>query len=189
MKSPFYFIIEPKKKRRYDNTVDWGGIEFIANTSKEDFKFSNREGEVVETPLGYDGPIQSGDSLLVHHNVFKYYNDMKGKERSGKSFLKDHTFFVDDTQFFAYKNSQDSSWKCIKDYCFIKPVASKEYYIDKNTSEEPLMGEVKYTNSQLLALGVKEGDKVCFEPESEYEFKVDGEKLYRMYTRNITMIL
>ena len=33
---------------------------------------------------------------------------MKGREKSGKSFLKDNTFFVDTTQFYAYK--QDGKW-------------------------------------------------------------------------------
>ena len=41
----------------------------------------------VATPLGYDGEIVVGDLLLVHHNVFKFYNDMKGRQKSGKSFF------------------------------------------------------------------------------------------------------
>jgi len=187
MKSPFYFIVKPAKEKRYNNTVDFGDIEFITSTSKESVKFSNREAVVVETPAKYSGPIQKGDTLLVHHNVFKYYNDMRGRERSGKSFLKDNMFFVDETQFYAYKNN-DCSWECINDYCFVEPIDSKEYFISKVSKEEPLHGKLKYGNKNLLALGVKEGDEVCFEPESEYEFTVDGEKLYRMYTRNITMV-
>ena len=189
MKSPFYFIVKPKNEERYNNTVDWGGLEFISNTSKEEVRFSNREAIVIECPSGYTGPIKKGDEMLVHHNVFKYFNDMKGREKSGKSFLKDNTFFVDDTQFFAYKNPQHSGWKCINDYCFVAPINKKDYYIDKLSKEEPLTGKVKYVNSRLVALGVNEGDTVCFEPHSEYEFNIEGEKLYRMYTRNITMVV
>ncbi len=33
------------------------------------------------------------------------------------------------------------------------------------------------------------GDKVCVHPESEYEFNVDGEKLYRMFTHQIAIVL
>jgi hypothetical protein len=188
MKSPFYFIVKPNKNKRYDNTVDFDGVEFISSTSKEDFKFSNREAIVVETPINYNGPVTVGDRILVHHNVFKYYNDMKGRERSGKSFLKDNLFFVDESQFFAYTNDSQNSWKCINDYCFVKPVATKDYYISKLCPEEPLYGIMEFTNSNLESLGVKKGDEVCFEPESEYEFTVDGNKLYRMYTRNITLV-
>ena len=74
-----------------------GNINFIISTSKEDHKASNRYSIVVETPINYNGPVQVGDTLLVHHNVFKYYNDMKGVERSGKSFFKDDLFFIDKT--------------------------------------------------------------------------------------------
>ena len=30
---------------------------------------------------------------------------------------------------------------------------------------------------------------VTFEPESEYPFWIDGEKVYRMYTKNLTIKL
>ena len=53
-------------------------------------------------PLGYEGPIGVGDTLLVHHNVFKFYNDMKGRRQSGRSFLKDDLFLVDFDQFYMY---------------------------------------------------------------------------------------
>jgi hypothetical protein len=41
----------------------------------------------------------------------------------------------------------------------------------------------------LIKKGVKIGDEVLYEPESEYEFIVDDEKLYRMFTKNITVVL
>ena len=72
MKSPFSFIAKPVKGKRYNNTKNIGGIDFIISTSQEDHKFSNREAEVIECPINYDGPIKAGDTLLVHHNVFKY---------------------------------------------------------------------------------------------------------------------
>ena len=104
MKSPFYFIVKPLKGRRYDNTREIGGIEFVVSTSEEDHKFSNRYAEVIELPIGYTGGVKVGDTLLVHHNVFKFYNDMKGRQRSGRSFFKDDLFFIDSEQFFMYKN-------------------------------------------------------------------------------------
>ena len=98
MKSPFYFIAKPVKGKRYDNTKEIGGLEIIVSTSEEDHQFSNRYAEVVETPLGYNGPIVPGDTLIVHHNVFKFYNDMKGNRRSGRSFFKDDIFLIDNEQ-------------------------------------------------------------------------------------------
>ena len=187
MKSPFYFIAKPINGKRYDNTKDIGGTDFVVSASGEDHKFSNRYAEVVEIPLGYKGPIETGDTLLVHHNVFKFYNDMRGRQKSGKSFFKEDLFFIEMDQFFMYK--KDNIWYAYDRYCFVKPIPSVDSYILKPFSEEPLMGIMKYPNEHLLTQGINSGDMVCFVPDSEYEFTVDGEKLYRMYDHQITMKL
>ena len=187
MRSPFYFIAKPINGKRYDNTKMFGDVEFIVSTSEEDHKFSNRFAEVVELPLGYKGPIKVGYTLLVHHNVFKFYNDMKGRQKSGKSFFRDDLFFIDADQFFMYNDGYN--WNAYDRYCFVKPIPVTESYIKKPISEEPLVGIMKYPNEYLLDKGVKAGDMVCFSPDSEYEFTVDEEKLYRMYDHQITIKL
>ena len=187
MKSPFNFIVQPSLGRRYSNTKKIGGIDLIISSSEEDASASNREAIVKELPIGYSGPIKIGDTLLVHHNVFKFYYDMRGREKSGQSFFKDDLFFIDDDQFFLYKRGD--KWRSHGKYCFIKPVPPEESVILKPLEEEPLVGVVRYINQELLDLGVKEGDRVSFQPESEYPFEVEGEKLYRMFTKNITLIL
>lgn len=187
MRSPFYFIVKPMNGKRYNNTKDIGGVDLIVSTSEEDHKFSNRYAEVVELPLGYKGPIQQGDTLLVHHNAFKFYNDMKGRQKSGKSFFRDDLFFIETEQFYLYKNN--GIWKTYDRYCFVKPIPTTESYIKKPFSEEPLMGIMKYPNEYLLSRGVRSGDMVCFTPDSEYEFTVDEEKLYRIFDHQITIKL
>lgn len=187
MRSPFYFIVKPLGDKRYTNTKNIEGVEFVTNTSEENHKASNREGVVVSIPLGYHGPIKVGDILLVHHNVFKFYNDMKGRQKSSKSYFMDGLFFIENDQFFMYK--QDDVWHCHDRYCFVKPVKKEESFISKLGTEEPLVGEMKYPNDYLKSKGVKQGDRICFKPESEYEFTVDDEKLYRMYDHQITLIL
>jgi hypothetical protein len=187
MKSPFYFIAKPMEGKRYDNTKNIGGIEIILSTSEEDHKFSNRQAQVVELPLGYEGPILPGDTLIVHHNAFKFYNDMKGRRRSGKSFFKDDLFFIEPDQFFMYK--QNGEWKPYDRYCFVKPLPAIDSYIKKPFSEEPLMGIMKYPNEYLLSQGVNPGAVVCFAPDSEYEFNIDGEKLYRIYDHQISAMV
>ena len=186
MKSPYCFIVTPVDDRRYDNIKEISGINFITSVSEEDHTASNRFAIVVETPINYNGPIKKRDTLLVHHNVFKFYNDMKGRQKSGRSYLKDNLFLVDNDQFFMYK--QNNKWHAWCKYCFVKPVPIKESYIFKPGGEEPLFGVMKYINQELLDLGVKEGDQVSFVPESEYPFFIDGEKLYRMFTSHITFL-
>lgn len=187
MKSPFYFIVRPLNGKRYDNTKSIAGIDFIVSTSEEDHKFSNRFAEVVELPLGYKGPIEISDTLLVHHNAFKFYNDVRGRQKSGKSFFRDDIFFIEPDQFFMYK--QNGKWNAYDRYCFIKPIAATDSYIKKPFSEEPLMGVMKYPNEYLIKRGINKGDMICFSPDSEYEFTVDEEKLYRMYDHQITIKL
>jgi len=187
MKSPYSFIVTPFNNKRYDNTKSYGKVEFIISTSEEDHSVSNRYGVVVSTPINYKGPVKEGDTLLVHHNVFKFYNDMQGRRKSGKSYFKDDLFFVDPDQFFLYK--QNGQWKGYNKYCFIKPSAVKESYLKKSTNDEPLFGTIRYINDQMLSMGMKVGDEISYQPESEYEFVVDGERLYRMFTDNITFMV
>ena len=82
-----------------------------------------------------------------------------------------------------------TQWNAYDRYCFVEPIPVQNSYIYKNTKEEPLMGLVKYPNEYLISKGIKQGDMVCFKPDSEYEFVVDGEKLYRMFDHSITMKL
>ena len=134
------------------------------NTSEVDHKFSNRHAVVIETPLGYTGPIKAGDTLIVHHNAFKFYNDVKGRRKSGKSFFKDDIFFIELDQFFMYKN--ETGWHAHDRYRCIKPMSAIDSWIKKPTSEEPLMGTMVYPNDYLKSKGIKPGDNVVFAPLS-----------------------
>lgn len=187
MQSPFYFIVNPLNDNRYNNTKNIGGVDVIVNTSEEEHKFSNRYAVVVEVPLGYTGPIKVGDTLLVHHNAFKFYNDIKGRRKSGRSFFRDNVFFIDSEQFFMYKN--ENGWNAYDRYCFVRRLPATDYYVKKSYTYEPMMGKMAYPNEYLKSKGVLPGDIVCFTPESDYEFDVDGEIMYRLYDHQITMAL
>ena len=187
MQSLFNFIVKPIGGKRYNNTKQIAGIDLIINTSEEDHKFSNRLAEVIEVPHKYSGPISIGDKLLVHHNVFKFYNDMKGRQKSGRSFFRDDVFLIDSEQFYMYK--KNDSWVPVDRYCFIKPIPAIDSFIKKPFTKEPLMGIMRYPNAYLIEQGVSTGDTICFKPDSEYEFEVDGEVLYRIFDHQITMRL
>jgi hypothetical protein len=186
MRSPDQFIVKPIDEKRYADTIDIAGIDFIVTSDQEDAKNSNREAVVHSLPLRYDGPIEVGDHLLVHHNVFKFYYDMKGRQRNGKSYFRDGLFFIDDQQFFMWRKP-DGDWQSVGDSCFLAPVPERETWLTKFSGSEPLLGQVRYSNESLRVAGVKEGDIVFHQPECEYEFRVSGEVLYRMFTRNITI--
>jgi hypothetical protein len=187
MKSPFYFIVKPVDGERYNNKTDISGKEIITNTSEENHLASNRKAIVVSTPLNYTGDIEPGDILLVHHNVFKFYNDIKGRQKSGRSYFMNNLFFVDSEQFFLYY--KNNKWNTHSKYCFVEPIPPTESFIFKPLTEEPLMGKIKYVSDKLLSQGVKENDFVSFHPDSEYEFEIDGNKLYRMFEQHITLVM
>tara|TARA_Y100000310_G_C20561334_1_gene753202 strand:+ start:638 stop:1213 length:576 start_codon:yes stop_codon:yes gene_type:complete len=187
MRPPFQFLVRPQKGVRYDNTKTLGGKEFILSSSQEDHTTTNRFAVVVAVPITYQGEIKKGDTLLVHHNVFRKYYDMKGRERSGPSFFMDDLFLIDYDQFYLYKHGD--SWQSADPYCFIKPIDKTQQTLDLHATEQELIGVIRYGNVTLSAKGIKEGDVVSFQPDSEYEFTVDGEKLYRMFTKNICILL
>jgi hypothetical protein len=110
---------------------------------------------------------------------------MKGRQKSGKSFFKDDLFLVDDYQYYLYKHN--GRWMAKDEFCFVKPVPKEEFYLHTPGVDQPLVGIVKYTNNKLISYGVDEGQRISFKPDSEYEFNIDGEKLYRVSTSWITM--
>ena len=88
MRSPFHFLIKPLGGNRYKHTKDINGVDFIVSSSQEDHTATNRYAEVVEPPIVYNGDIKKGDILIVHHNVFRKYYDMKGREKRALLFLR-----------------------------------------------------------------------------------------------------
>ena len=177
MKAPFDFVIEPKGNR-YNNTKKIGDKDLILNTEIFNHQFVNREAIVKSIPTAYKTKIKPGDTVIVHHNIFRRWHDVQGNEKNSKSYFNENTYLVKPDQIFLYKSNNE--WKPLPGYCFIQPLKA----IDKfNTQvERPLIGVVKYSNSV-----VKVGDLVGFDPVSTYEFVVDGIRMYRAYSKFITI--
>ncbi len=180
MRSPHGFLTRPLGGKRYDNIIKIGDIDFLTSVSEEDYTATNRFAEIIELPARYNGDIRKGSVLICHHNTHKVYNTMMGKRADSSSYIADNLFLVEEGQYFAYNNG--SGWICINGYCFVKPIpVIKNTSITKLIEEEPLHGIMKFSNPWLRSKGINEGDKIIFAPDSEYEFKIDGEKLYRVY--------
>ena len=178
MQSLFNFIIKPKQER-YDNKKYIDDDELILNSEIADHRYVSRVGIVTALPKSEKTKIQIGDEVIVHHNVFRRYHDAKGIEKNSRSYWKEDKYFVTAEQIFLYK--QNNEWYAPKDYCFIKPIQSNNI-IEK---EIPLRGIVKYLSEDFDK--IKVNDLVGFMPSGEYEFIVDGERLYRVLTKFITI--
>jgi len=184
MQSLFSFIVEPKNGR-YDNEVDIDGKKLIINTTMDDHKYVNRVGIVKSIPKIGKTNIKIGDEVVVHHNVFRRFYDVRGVEKNSSSYFKEDLYFCFYDQIFLYK--QDNEWKAPFDFCFVKPIVENKKQLVTVQKERPRVGILKYGNSSLDAFKVNEGSLVGFSPSSEYEFVIDNDRLYRMRTNDITI--
>ena len=184
MQSLFSFIVEPKNGR-YDNEVDIDGKKLIINTTMDDHKYVNRVGIVKSIPKIGKTNIKIGDEVIVHHNVFRRFYDVRGVEKNSSSYFKEDLYFCFYDQIFLYK--QNNEWKAPFDFCFVKPIVENKKQLVTVQKERPRVGILKYGNSSLDAFKVNEGSLVGFSPSSEYEFVIDNDRLYRMRTNDITI--
>ena len=182
MKSLFDFIVEPYGQR-YNNKVKVGDKSLIINTQVETFKSINNIAKVIEVPLSYETSVKKGDLIMIHHNVFRRWYNMKGEEKNSKSYFKDNMYFVQQDQVYLYKKKD--KWIAFNNRCFVAPL--KDEVEIHNTLEQNLIGILKYGNSSLEALGINIGDVVGYKPFGEYEFIVDGERLYCMKSNDIVI--
>jgi len=178
MKSLYSFIVKPLNER-YDNIKKVDDKTLIINTGIENHRFVSKKAAVVSTPAAYTSKIKVGDELHVHHNIFRRWYDQKGNERNSSTFFKDDLYFVSPEQIYMY------NLKPHLDYCFVKPL--KNQNLLENRKEQPNVGIMKYSNSSLEALGITPGTLITFTPNSEFEFIIDGERLYCMKSNDIAL--
>ena len=182
MNSLFDFIVEPVGQR-YSNDVKIGDKSLIINTKIESFKSVNNIAKVIAVPKAFKTPIKKGDLIMIHHNVFRRFYDIKGREKNSKSYFKDNMYFVQLDQVYLYKPK--NKWLALGDRCFLAPI--KDLNEVDTGLEQRLIGIVKYGNSSLEALGINEEDLVGFKPFGEFEFIVDGKRLYCMKSNDIVI--
>ena len=167
------FIISPIGER-YNNSTKVGDKEFILNTEVYNHHYVNRLAKVIATPLLFQSPINVGDEVIVHHNVFRRWHDVKGVERNSRSYWKEDKYIISEDQIYLYNN------KAMPGYSFVKPLKAIEKF--NTETERPLIGIVKYSDGNFNI-----NDLVGFMPNSEYEFVINGERLYRVMNKFITI--
>ena len=177
MKSVYNFVVTPKGKR-YNNTKKVGDSELILNTDIYRHEFVNRQAIVKSTPIIGDTEIKINDEVILHHNVFRKWHNIKGIEKNSKNYFNENTYIVYPDQIFLYK--QNNKWLSPKGFCWVKPIKNQDKYNNSETHEN--IGIIKYTDNTF-----KINDLIGFTPSSDYQFIIDGELLYRVYTKFITI--
>ena len=177
MKSVYDFVVTPSGER-YNNTKKINNKELILNTEIFNHQFVNREAKVVSVPIIGETDIQKGDTVIVHHNVFRRWHDVKGREKNSRSYFNEKTYLVKPDQIYLYKRKNE--WQAPKGYCFVQPVQKINKFNIK--AEKPLVGIVKYSDDT-----VNVGDLIGYRPNIEYEFIIDNTKMYRILSNLITI--
>ena len=167
------FIVSPIGER-YNNVSRVDDKELILNTEIFNHQYINRKAKVIATPLLFQSPVNVGDEVIVHHNIFRRWTDVKGRERNSRSYWKEDKYIISQDQIYLYNN------KTMPGYSFVKPIKSNNKL--SSNAEQPLVGIIKYTDGVYNI-----GDLVGFTPNSEYEFVINGERLYRVMNKFITI--
>lgn len=178
MHSVFNYLVAPKGNRTTGKkTID--GQELLLNTDLQNHEYTNRIGSVLSLPLANKyKELKEGDDVIVHHNIFRRFRDIKGLEKNSKNYLSEDVYLVQPDQIYAYRRNDE--WMALEGFCFVMPVKeTKMFSVD---FEKPLRGIVKYGNKDIEI-----DTLVGFRPNSEYEFVIDGQRLYRVPTTSITI--
>jgi hypothetical protein len=176
MKAYKDYVITPIGSR-YNNIKKFDEKELIINTEISNHQFINRNAKVIATPLLFQSPIKVGDEVIVHHNIFRRWHDVKGRERNSRSYWKEDKYIISEDQIYLYKRKD---WVATPGYSFVQPIKCNNKLSVE--TEQPLVGVIKYTDGthNLNSL-------VGFTPNSEYEFIVNGKRLYRVLNKFITI--
>ena len=178
MKPVSSYLISPDGKRY--NNVSKSGL--ILNTEMQNHNYVNRVAIVLNTPVFSDNTgIEIGDRVLVHHNIFRRFRDVYGAEKNSRAYFNEDTYLCPADQI--YMVDKGNGWEALPGFTFVQPI--KETRKLKGNKELPLWGIVSHPDKEQPE--VKKGDVVAFTPSSEFEFTVDGMKVYRILSYNITI--
>ena len=173
MQSPFCFVIEPVGER-YNNSVSVDNKSLIINTEIYNHEYVNRRGVVVSCPIAGKYDVLPGDDVIVHHNVFRRWHDVKGQERNSKAYFKDNKYIVSADQIFLYNN------KAMPGYSFVQPLVDQNNLSEDK--EDPYKGVIVYSDGTY-----NKDEIVGYTPFSQYEFIINNQKLYRVMNKFITI--
>ena len=184
MTSYLDFLVEPFNGR-YNNKKKVGDKNLILNTELQNHQYTNRIGKVVKLPYYTEKKfnIKVGDFIVVHHNVFRRYRDIRGVEKNSRSYFQDNLYFVRPDQLYAYKSNISDDWKALDGFNLAKPI--KETKMFSINFEKPLMGILHAVDKK--AKEFSKGDLIGFKPNSEYEFILGNDRFYRVPTNSITI--
>ena len=121
--------------------------------------------------------------MIIHHNIFRRWYDVKGKQRNSSQYFKEDLFFCKPDQIYLHKKGE--KWLPFMDRCFVMPIK------DNNSLtmdlEQKCVGILKIGNDALEAHDINPGDLIGYKPGREWEFIVDKKRIYCMKSNDIVI--
>lgn len=183
MHSIYKYIISPKGDR-YENTINVAGTEVVINNDVYNHQYVSRTAIIKALPSGYSTSLKVGDEVIVHHNIFRRWYDQRGEARNSSSYIDEDTYMCGHDQIYMYRRD-GGAWTGFSDSCFVSPVKEENELLGEDELKHT--GVLEVANKTLKELGLNEGDVVGFTPNSEFEFVVEGQRMYRMRNRDICL--
>lgn len=182
-----------KSEKAYKDSIQLsnGKAIFLSQNIKQ-VKDTIRYGEVLAVPEDCPVDVQVGDTLFFHHNIVGVTVMDENHPDIESSFLIDkskglYRVPVNQDWPLLYAVIRNGKFRPLRGICFVRPVKTKKYetslFIPNNEKEVKHVGEMVYCAEDLKDQGVFEGSKVFFSKDSEYQFEVDGEILYCMFSK------
>lgn len=180
-----------KSERSYNNTVSYGGLEYVVNVDIDDVESINREAIVVSAPSNID--VESGDIVIVHHNIMRENIHTDGTLNKGEYYFgqddKFRYFEVPVSEVILKKSN--GSWCPLWDFIFIKPQKQEDINLGSGMIFRPESRKGMVFHEAEIAIPnkkfkeAKKGDSVYFSKNSEHEFIIEGEVFFKCEIEDI----
>lgn len=165
-----------KVEKETEDTIKLNGVEIFRDTSYDPMKLARQHGVVYKTPIvdstGFD--IKEGDRVWFHHFVATENNIVEYADEDG-------VYQATASQVFLVKRGEDyiplGHWNFVEQE--VKEIETTEsgLMLSHLEGDMELHGTVVIGNKEL---GTKEGSRVLFSKNSEYDMDIDGRSLLRM---------
>ena len=155
MTGMFDFIVEPFEGR-YNNSKSIDGNTLILNTELQNHMYVSRIGKVIAEPAINNTCVKKNDLVVLHHNVFRRFRDIRGDEKNSKSYIKENMYLAGQDQLFAYKRAD--GWQALDGFCFVKPIKETKMF-SINFEKPPGRDGGKGQSNELRVRGELNGKK------------------------------
>jgi len=192
MKALRHFIVNVPSKTK--DTLKLGDREIFIDTRFDEFNHRICYGRVVSAPHVIDTGVKEGDTLFFHHHV---------TQNSTLSLGDNNYIAVYDEEnprgshAIAYRNSKGEI-HMLSEWVFVQPIEDETeeevtpsgIIIDIKLKERDDKEAIVFMpHKELARQGVKVGDVVGFDRDSDYKMKLDDDTIvYRMRLDDISYV-